>query len=78
MGAAFVIGDDEAIVIDIVVARLTKRDLEMGKVLTLYYYSGSNLSLVARVLGIGRNRANVLVQAGTAWIDAKLEGKVAG
>ena len=78
MGAAFVIGDDEAIVIDIVVARLTKSDLEMGKVLTLYYYSGSNLSLVARVLGIGRNRVNVLVQAGTAWIDAKLEGKVAG
>lgn len=60
------------------VAKLSMRDVEMGNVLTLYYFSGSNLSLVARVLGIGRNRANVLVQAGTAWIDAKLEGKMVG
>jgi len=67
------ITDDEAQEIDAAVARLVMRDKEMGKVLKLYYFSNSNASLVARKMEIGRKRVNVLVQCGTAWVDAKLE-----
>ena len=68
------ITDEEALQIDSAVARLIIRDKEMGEVLRLYYFSNSNASLVARVLKIDRKRAIVLVQCGTAWVDAKLEG----
>jgi len=56
---------DEAIIIDTGVDRLSIRDLEIGVALTLNYFNGSNISQVTWVLRIGRNRANVLVQAGT-------------
>ncbi len=72
------ISDDEAMAIDAIIAQLTIRDREMAKALVTYYFSDGNASHVARVLSydaqqkINRKRADVLVKAGTAWVDACL------
>ena len=72
-GSVLAITEEEAQEVDAAVARLIQRDEEMGRVLKLYYFSGCNASLVARAFEINRKRAIVLVQCGTAWVDAKLE-----
>ena len=64
------ISDQEAIAIDRIVSKLRHRDTEMGDAVILYYFSGSNLSYVARELGMDRRKADVLVKSGTAWVDA--------
>lgn len=66
------LNDDEAMAIDLALARLKSRDAEMGRATMLYYWLGQNVSMVSRVLGIQRKRANLLVASGTAWIDAAL------
>lgn len=72
------ITDDEAMQIDAILAKLTIRDAEMAKAVVTYYFSNGNASHVARVLTydagqkINRKRADVLVKAGTAWVDACL------
>ncbi|WP_435234504.1 antiterminator Q family protein [Psychromonas sp. PT13] len=72
------ITDDEAMLIDSIIAKLKIRDREMAKALVLFYFSDGNASHVARVLSaqseqkINRKRADVLVKAGTAWVDAVL------
>ncbi len=71
--------------IDAIIAKLKIRDREMAKALVVFYFSGGNASHVARVLSadagekINRKRADVLVKAGTAWVDAVLfmRGEVA-
>lgn len=71
------ISDDLAMMIDSAVARMGRRDKEMHDAVTVYYCCGENLSTVARALKINRRRANVLVQAGTAWVDAVFDLAVA-
>ncbi len=66
------ISDDEATVIDSAVARLCRRDGEMGRAVVLYYFGGGNVSWVARTMQVHRKRADMLVQSGTAWIDGTL------
>lgn len=69
-----VISDAEAMLVDGAVARLNRRDGEMGQALVLYYFGGGNVSRVARLLESDRKRVSVLVNAGTAWVDAALCG----
>ena len=79
------ITEEEAMLIDAIIAKLKIRDREMAKALVVFYFSGGNASHVARVLSadagekINRKRADVLVKAGTAWVDAVLfmKGEVA-
>ncbi|PKF60632.1 hypothetical protein CW745_13965 [Psychromonas sp. psych-6C06] len=72
------ITDDEAMQIDAILAKLNVRDAEMAKAVVTYHFSNGNASHVARVLSydakkkINRKRADVLVKAGTAWVDACL------
>jgi len=72
------ITDDEAMLIDSIVAKLKIRDREMAKALVIFYFSDGNASYVARVLSanaevkVNRKRVDVLVKAGTAWVDAIL------
>lgn len=70
LGCSADIGDDEAMMIDSIVARLLKRDREMGNVTLDYYFGGCNISAIARRYRISRARVDVLVRAGTAWVDA--------
>ena len=64
--------------IDSIIAVLKIRDREMVKALVIFYFSDGNASHVARILSaqseqkINRKRADVLVKAGTAWVDAVL------
>ncbi len=72
------ISEEEAMLIDSIIAKLKTRDREMAKALVVFYFSDGNASHVARVLSadaeqkINRKRVDVLVKAGTAWVDAVL------
>jgi len=66
------ITDDVAMVIGEAVARLMKRDAEMGNSVVMYYSCGQNVSSASRRLKMPRKRVDVLVKAGTAWIDGRL------
>lgn len=65
-----VISDDEAMAVDAALAHLGQRDKEAAQATALYFSCNNNLSQVARILGVTRSRADVLVNAGTAWVDA--------
>ena len=67
------ISDDLAMMIDSAVARLGRRDPEMRAAIMFYYCCGENLTTVVKELKVNRRRANVLVQAGTAWVDAVID-----
>jgi len=69
--------DEEAQEVDAAVARLIKRDEEMGQVLKLYYFNNNNASLVARKMKLNRKRVNILIRCGEAWVDSKLEDCIA-
>lgn len=67
-----VISDVVAMRVDGAVARLNRRDGDMGQAVVLYYFRGGNVSWVARMMGIHRKKADILVKSGTAWLDAAL------
>lgn len=67
------ISDAEAGIVDATIAKLKMRDAEMAKVVIYYYLSNSNMSYVVDKLNISLNKARILVEAGTSWIDAALE-----
>lgn len=67
------ITDEEASKVDSLVAKLKQRDPEMGKAVISYYLSGCNRAFVARVHGWPAQRTRVLIDAGTAWLDAALD-----
>jgi hypothetical protein len=66
------ITDDEAIVVDMAIARLGTRDEEMAKVTKGYFLWRCNYSTVSQLLKIDRKKVARLVDAGVAWIDGVL------
>ena len=66
------ISDDDAMVVDTMVAKLQQRHPEMGKAVALYYLGTCNVSRVARAMGIYHSKADSLIKSGTAWLDAAL------
>ena len=63
--------DDAALQVDSAVARLKKRDPEMGRVLVMAYLSQLSLTKIAKHSGLGsRERCRYLLGAAEAWIDA--------
>lgn len=76
--SALLISDEEAQRVDKIISKLKVRDREMAMATMVYYFSAGNASHVARVLSgrsnekVNRKRVDVLVKAGTAWIDACL------
>lgn len=70
------ITDDEALLIDATVARLKKRDPEMGKIVVTYYLSsagGMGVVKLAQHLKMPEKRVRILLEAGTAWVDGALD-----
>lgn len=65
--------DDLALVLDGAVARLTKRDLQMGNFIWLYFGAKWPALRIARENGIGEAKAREVIKAGVAWIDSALE-----
>jgi len=65
--------DDEALWVDHAVSRLYSRDKKMGTALWNYYrYDGMSYRQLGRLMGITHMKAQELVRAGEAWVDARL------
>lgn len=69
----YVITDDLALAVDGALARLTKRDQQMGDFLWLYFGAKWPALRVARESKISEAKARELIKAGVAWIDCALE-----
>ena len=67
------IDDEKAEIVDQTIAKFSKRNSEAAKALKLYYLSKCNTSYTARQLKIKRERVDVLVNSGIAWVDATME-----
>ncbi|MGN9464400.1 antiterminator Q family protein [Pseudomonas syringae] len=68
----YVIVDDVALVVDGAVARLIKRDEQMGLFVWLYFGANWPALRIARHYGIGEAKARQIIKAGVAWIDGSL------
>lgn len=73
-GRRYSLTDDQALAIDGAVARLTKRDAQMGDFIWLYFGAKYPALRIARLAGISEAKVRELVRAGAAWVDAALEG----
>ncbi|TBN49167.1 antiterminator Q family protein [Pseudomonas sp. BGI-2] len=65
--------DDLALVLDGAVARLTKRDQQMGNFIWLYFGAKWPALRIARENDMGEAKAREVIKAGVAWIDSALE-----
>ena len=65
--------DDLALVLDRAVARLTKRDQQMGDFIWLYFGAKWTALRIARGNDMGEAKAREVIKAGVAWIDSALE-----
>ncbi|MCC5855137.1 MAG: hypothetical protein JJU10_05550 [Idiomarina sp.] len=75
-GKVYAISDEQALEVDRAISKLRTRDEEMSKATALFYWLEGNTAATARVLKIHRTRVDVLVAAGTAWVDAILVDKI--
>lgn len=65
--------DIDAQQIDSLVAKLIRRDREMGIALKFYYFKRFKYRDIAVKLKIGKDKAQRLVMSGVAWVDGALE-----
>lgn len=65
--------DDLALVVDQAVARLVKRDQQMGDFIWAYFGHKQPALSIGRKAGISEGKAREVIKAGVAWIDAILE-----
>jgi hypothetical protein len=70
---SYVITDELAGVVDGAVARLCKRDQQMGDMIWLYYGAKWAAVRVGRHYGVSEGKARELIKAGVAWVDCVLE-----
>lgn len=68
-----VITDDLALVVDGAVARLVKRNQQMGDFVWAYYGYKHPAMRVGREAGMSERKAREIIKAGVAWIDCALE-----
>lgn len=68
-----VITDDLALVIDGAVARLTKRNQQMGDFVWFYFGAKHPAARVGREAGMCERKAREIIKAGVAWVDCALE-----
>ena len=66
------ITDDDALILDVALARLKQKDKETARVTISYFYHMENSTATAEYLRINRRRVVSLVDAGIAWVDAYL------
>ncbi|MBD1553610.1 antiterminator Q family protein [Pseudomonas typographi] len=65
--------DELALLLDGAVARLSRRDSQMGDFVWLYFGAKYPALRIGRMAGVGEAKARELIKAGVAWIDAALE-----
>ncbi|QWA30480.1 antiterminator Q family protein [Pseudomonas sp. RC3H12] len=71
---SYAILDELAMVVDGAVARLCRRDQQMGDMIWLYYGAKWPAVRVGRHYGFSEMKARELIKAGGAWIDCVLDG----
>ncbi|MNO79427.1 Phage antitermination protein Q [compost metagenome] len=69
----YCITDDWAIAIDNAVAKLARRDQQMGDIVWLYYGAKWAMARVGKHYCISEGKARELARAGVAWIDCAVE-----
>ncbi|MGY3172409.1 hypothetical protein ACVWYU_001786 [Pseudomonas sp. TE12234] len=69
----YYVTDDLALVVDGAVARLSKRDQQMGNFIWLYFGAKWPALRIARENDMGEAKAREVIKAGVAWIDSALE-----
>ena len=69
-----IITDDEALLIDGIVAELRMTSRVTGEAVVCFYRCGRNYSEVARVMEIDRKRVTVMVAEGVGWVDGRMAG----
>jgi hypothetical protein len=69
----YVITDDLALIVDGAVARLTKRNQQMGDFVWFYFGAKHPAMRVGREGGMSERKAREIIKAGVAWIDCALE-----
>ncbi|WP_110949668.1 antiterminator Q family protein [Pseudomonas bohemica] len=72
----YVITDDLAMIVDGVLARLTKREQQMGDFVWYYFGGKWPANRIAREHSMSERKAWELIKAGVAWIDGALDRSV--
>jgi len=67
--ASYCITDELALRIDRAVARLCKRDQQLGDIMWLYYGVKWPMMRVAKFYGVSESKARELARAAVAWVD---------
>ncbi len=70
---SYCITDELACVVDAALARLCKRDQQMGDIVWLYFGAKWPAVRVGRYHHVSEGKARELMKAGVAWIDCVLE-----
>lgn len=70
---SYVITDELALTVDGALARLCRRDAQMGDMVWLYYGSKWPAVKVGRHYKVSEMKARELIKAGVAWIDCAIE-----
>jgi hypothetical protein len=69
---SFSITDELAMAVDGAVARLCRRDQQMGDILWLYYGAKWPMVRVGRYFGLSEGKTRELARAASAWVDCVL------
>lgn len=70
---SYVITDELACTVDSALAKLCKREQQMGDMIWLYYGAKWPAVRVGRYYQVSEMKARELIKAGVAWIDCVLE-----
>lgn len=70
---SYVITDDVAMIVDSALARLIKREQQMGDFIWWYFGAKWPANRIGRVHGMSERKAWELIKAGVAWLDCALE-----
>ena len=69
------ISDEDALMVDSLVGRLSVGYVECANVIKEYYRHDLPFSAVARKVGFGEEKTRQLWKSGVAWIDGALDGR---
>ncbi|WP_341522193.1 antiterminator Q family protein [Pseudomonas sp. G.S.17] len=69
----YVITDDVALIVDGTLARLTKREQQMGDFVWYYFGAKWPANRIARANNMSERKAWELIKAGVAWIDGNMD-----
>ncbi len=72
-GVEYSLTDDTALMIDSIVARLTKRNQQMGDFVWLYYGAKWTSLRIGEANRMAERKAFEVIKQGVAWVDSALE-----